>query len=93
MPRGKLKHRNNENAVHIQIPDKADLINVERPDSSLCNSDSDDCVTDLVRTQADLTPKFINELSKQHEYESDRSSYPPQYCVPGCLHNRKQGER
>ena len=92
MPRAKPKHKNNEKAVHIQIPDKADLINVESPDSSLCNSDSDDCVTDLVRTQADLTPEFINELSKQHENESDISSDPPEYCVPGCLHNRKQGD-
>ena len=83
MPRGKPKHKNNEKAVHIRIPDKADLINVERPDSSLGNSDSDDCVTDLLRTQADLTPEFINELSTQHEYEFDRSSDPPE-CVSGC---------
>ena len=63
------------------------VINVITPDSSLCLSDSDESVSDLLRVDAQITPEHI-------AYQKDKSNLKPDpiaYCVPACKHDRKEG--
>ena len=46
------------------------VINVITPDSSLCLSDSDESVSDLLRVDAQITPEHI-------AYQKDKSNLKP----------------
>ena len=66
----------------------SDVIGVGTPNSSICISDSDESVSDIITVQAQITPEQVAEQALQDNYDPKK---PVQYCVPGCVHERRDG--
>ena len=67
-----------------------DDINLITPDSSLCLSDSDESVSDLIQLEAQVTAEHI-AAQKAVTDPVPRGSSEDGYCIPACKHMRKQG--
>ena len=80
-----------KNPVELAIPN-SDTNNIITPDSSLCLSDSDESVSDLIRVEAQITAENIKYQKHQKDME-DVSRIPTGdlYCVPSCKDSRKIG--